>query len=173
MVDTWDPELFEGERDPEEPEVDYLDQFLALSEETADWEDKEADDDGGQAFVDELLMDMGSDDDEEDFDDDIGDNSLWQPCILCCNTNVDQFMYTLSEMTSHAHGFWACLLVYVIFPSWNSAPYASIHIRHSHFGAYQFIVLLANLFVPRPVPTFSNNRECSFCTALGIERYSS
>lgn len=76
MVDTWDPELFEGERDPEEPEVDYLDQFLALSEETADWEDKEADDDGGQAFVDELLMDMGSDDDEEDFDDDIGDNSL-------------------------------------------------------------------------------------------------
>ena len=67
MIDTWDPALYEGTPDESEFKEDYLDQFLTISEKTAEDEEQE---DVGQAFVDELLADMGvssvDDDDEEE-----------------------------------------------------------------------------------------------------------
>ena len=69
MIDTWDPALYEGTPDVSEFREDYLDQFLTISEKSAEEEQQE---DVGQAFVDELLLDMGATsdddiDDEEDF----------------------------------------------------------------------------------------------------------
>ena len=78
MVDTWDPELFEGQEDPDPPKDDYLDQFLAISEQTADQEDQAVEESEGQAFVDELLLDMSSDDEGEDREfDDEEEDVLW------------------------------------------------------------------------------------------------
>ena len=69
MIDTWDPTLYEGTPDESDFKEDYLDQFLTISEKTAEDEEQE---DVGQAFVDELLSDMGasSDDDEGEEEED-------------------------------------------------------------------------------------------------------
>lgn len=63
MIDTWDPALYEGTPDESEFKEDYLDQYLMISEKTAEEEEQE---NVGQAFVDELLSDMGASPDEEE-----------------------------------------------------------------------------------------------------------
>lgn len=63
MIDTWDPKLFEGTPDAPLLEDNYLDQYLKISEKTAE-EEEEGPDNEGQAFVDELLSEL--DDESED-----------------------------------------------------------------------------------------------------------
>ena len=36
LLDTFDPSLYEGEKDSEEQQPDYMDKFLVLSEDTSD-----------------------------------------------------------------------------------------------------------------------------------------
>jgi hypothetical protein len=54
LIDTFDPSLYEGEKDVEVDKPDYLDKYLVLSEETSDLVTKTSD-----VYAEEMTKGLG------------------------------------------------------------------------------------------------------------------